>query len=76
MSGIIKQSIGIDCSKDSFHATMCSISISQEVFFTEVHRYPNNCAGFNQLLKWVRKNREKEVPIFFIMEATVTRPKI
>lgn len=70
MSGIIKQSIGIDCSKDSFHATMCSISISQEVFFTEVHRYPNNRAGFNQLLKWVRKNREKEVPIFFIMEAT------
>lgn len=70
MSGIIKQSIGIDCSKDSFHATMCSINISQEVFFTEVHRYPNNRTGFNQLLKWVRQNREKTVLIFFIMEAT------
>lgn len=70
MSGIIKQSIGIDCSKDSFHATMCSINISQEVFFTEVHRYPNNRAGFNQLVKWARQNREKTVPLFFIMEAT------
>lgn len=70
MSGIIKQSIGIDCSKDSFHATMCSMTIFQEVFFTEVHRYPNNRTGFNQLLKWARQNRQKSVPTIFIMEAT------
>lgn len=70
MSGFIKQSIGIDCSKDSFHATMCSITISQEVSFTNVHRYSNSRSGFNQLLKWVRKNREKGTPVCFIMEAT------
>jgi len=70
MSGYIKQSIGIDCSKDSFHATMCTMTISQEVSFTDVHRYSNNRIGFNQLLKWVRNNWKKDVPICFIMEAT------
>ena len=70
MSGFIKQSIGIDCSKDSFHATICSLTISQEVSFTSVHRYANNQTGFNQLLKWMKNNHQKGVPICFHMEAT------
>ena len=49
---------------------MCSIKFSQEVSFTNVHRYSNNRTGFNQLLKWVRKNRAQNTPICFIMEAT------
>ena len=70
MSGFIKQSVGIDCSKDSFHATICTLSNSQEVFFTTVHRYPNDKIGFNQLIRWVGKNLKKDTPLCYIMEAT------
>ncbi|MCB0478967.1 MAG: IS110 family transposase [Crocinitomicaceae bacterium] len=70
MSGFIKQCIGIDCSKDSFHATLCTMDRDQEIYFTKVHRFLNNNSGFNQLLKWVRQNQKKDVPICYIMEAT------
>lgn len=70
MSGYIKQSIGIDCSKDSFHATICILSNSQEVHFTTVQRYPNTKLGFNQLIGWVDKNLKKDTPLNYIMEAT------
>ena len=70
MSGIFKQSVGIDCSKDSFHASICRINLSQEVSFTTVHRFPNNKTGFNQLIRWASKNTQNDVPSFYVMEAT------
>lgn len=66
----LKQSVGIDCSKDSFHACMCRIDTDQTLSFTTVQRFQNTKIGFNQLLKWVRKTAEKEVPVCFVMEAT------
>lgn len=66
----IKQSVGIDCSKDSFHACICSLSTKQEVFTSQVEEYPNSTKGFNLLLKWVQQHTSKGVPACFIMEAT------
>lgn len=70
MSGYIKQSIGIDCSKDSFHACICKLTTDQQAHFSPVQQFDNNKAGFNQFLRWVGKTLEKDVPGGYLMEAT------
>ena len=66
----IKQCVGIDCSKDSFHVTICRQTITQDVSFTSVQRFSNSKPGFNQLIRWVGKNLEEDVALCYLMEAT------
>jgi len=40
--------------------------------FTESIEFSNTKTGFNQLVKWARKEAEKEKPILFLMEPTGT----
>ena len=70
MSYIYKQSVGIDISKSSFTACICSLNSDQSVFFSESKDFNNNKTGFNQLVRWVKKNTEKDIEVVYLMEAT------
>lgn len=70
METLLKQSVGIDISKDTFMASICCIYQSGKMDFTTTEPFKNVKTGFNQFVKWVRKNSSKEVQITFLMEAT------
>jgi transposase len=66
----IKQSIGIDISKDTFTACRCQQTFSGDVSYTSVHSFTNDKKGFNQLIRWSRSQTEKGTEVVFLMEAT------
>lgn len=70
MKNIIKQTVGIDISKDKFDACYAFIDQEQEVTFKSSKEFENNNKGFNQLISWVTKHQIKEVPLWYNMEAT------
>lgn len=66
----LKYSVGIDMSKNDFKACLSVIDESQRVTVKSSRTFPNSQTGFSELLKWVTKYHEKEIPIFFLVEAT------
>lgn len=60
--------VGLDISKDSFTACICS-SEDLKHSFSEVRSFKNDKPGFNQLTKWVAKVNHS-TSISFLMEAT------
>lgn len=60
----IKQVIGIDVSKDTFHACRGSINEKQQVELLQQRSFSNNAKGFKDLLLWAKSNGD------FVMEAT------
>ena len=66
----IKQCVGIDISKSSFAASLCVTSDDGVLGYRDVSNFRNEKTGFNQLMRWVRKHQEKDVPLVFLMEAT------
>lgn len=67
----LKYAVGIDISKDSFHACICVINTIQKVTVKASHSFLNTPAGFNELLIWVKKHhKEKALPLVYLMEAT------
>ena len=67
---ILKQSVGIDISKASFTACICTSELGKELHFTAVKKFQNEKTGFNQVVRWVRKQCSSEAPTVFLMEAT------
>lgn len=65
-----KQSVGIDISQDSFSACVCFSGSSQRLDFSDVKFFKNEKSGFNQLLRWVRKQCDASVETVYLMEAT------
>lgn len=65
-----KQSIGLDISKASFTACVAVRSVGNRMVFSETKSFKNEKQGFNQLLRWVRKQCEKDIEMVFLMEAT------
>ena len=70
MDKLIKQSVGIDISKESFTACVCSRLQNGEERLSEVFEFKNLKTGFNQLLKWSRKITVSSMEVIFVMEAT------
>jgi len=66
----IKQVIGIDVSKDTFHACLGSITEFQTVQVLKQSSFGNTEKGFKQFLSWKEKHLLKDVPIWFVLEAT------
>lgn len=60
----IKQVVGIDISKDTFHACLGSIDEKQQVTLLRQSSFPNNVKGFKDLLSWSKGHG------YFVMEAT------
>jgi transposase len=70
MQTIVSKSVGIDIAKVTFTACMATTEANTIIQFSEVVQFPNNKTGFNQLLKWVRKNKAPLNEFVFVMEAT------
>jgi transposase len=70
MQPITRQSVGIDIAKLSFTACICRSYNDSRIDLSEVLKFENSKQGFNQLLKWVRKQVTLEPQISFVMEAT------
>lgn len=67
-----RQCVGIDVSRDKFTACMCMLSWGHPAQYTDAVEFQNGKTGFNQLVKWTRKEAEKGHPILFLMEPTGT----
>ena len=67
---IQKHCVGIDISKSTFTACICSELENQDLRFSEVKTYSNDKIGFNQLNRWVRKLVKDSAPMVYLMEAT------
>lgn len=70
MNQTIIQCVGIDISKSSFSACICTRHQSGEELLSEVVDFKNQKTGFNQLVKWSRKITDAEADVVFVMEAT------
>jgi transposase len=67
----LKYAVGIDISKDSFHACISVINMIQKVTIKASHSFFNTPTGFNELLIWVKKyHKESALPLVYLMEAT------
>ena len=66
----IKQVIGIDVSKDTFHVCLGTIDESQGVRTLSQSVFTNNAKGFTLLSGWKEKHCLPDVPLWYVMEAT------
>lgn len=67
---ILRQCVGIDVSKETLVVTMCMFSFAEEAHNSDVKTFKNNKTGFNQLVKWSRKEAYTDKPLRYVMEAT------
>lgn len=68
---ILRQSVGVDISMDSFEARLGLLDDTLTENITEAESFKNNPSGFKKLLKWVKKQKHiSSLPIVFTMEAT------
>jgi transposase len=67
---IIKECVGIDISKLDFVCVYAKETTKGDLLYSKSIKFPNNKTGFNQLLKWYRKNSNKSMDVLFLMEAT------
>lgn len=70
ISTMNRQCIGIDIANDDFQVSLGSISPDSRLVFTQVRKFANTKQGFNQLTRWAAGEMDKDVPLFFLMEAT------
>lgn len=66
----LKQVVGVDVSKDSFHACLGTINEQQKVQLLQQSSFSNNEKGFRLLLAWVTKHSLPETALYYVMEAT------
>ena len=67
---IRRQCVGIDISKKSFTACLCKLRSDGTKLLSKVSDFSNDKPGYNQLLKWVKKSQERDLPVCYVMEAT------
>lgn len=67
-----RQCVGIDVSKNKFTACLCMYGCGHADDASVPVDFNNNKTGFNQLVKWARREAIKEKPIYFLMEPTGT----
>lgn len=70
MGQMTRQCVGIDIGKKDFTACICKLSPQSGLCFSKVATFENSTRGFNQLLKWARKQTASTLPVSFVMEAT------
>jgi transposase len=70
MKDMIKQCIGIDVSQKEIDVTFGIYGLDQSVKFLESRKFKNTEKSFPKFLKWANKLTKRELPLFFVMEAT------
>lgn len=65
------QCVGLDIAKKKFNACLCMYdTISGSRCYTKSVEFTNDKTGFNQMVKWSRKEGLKDFPMFYLMEPT------
>lgn len=68
---ILKQTVGIDVSMDSFEARFGTIDTNQEQSISKSQKFINDLMGFKKFLKWALNNKlSDKLPLTFVMEVT------
>ncbi len=67
---VLKQSIGLDVSKDSFSACFSQREIKKEFRILSSRKFACTTKGFREFEKWFTHLRREGVPLYFLMEAT------
>jgi transposase len=70
MKSILKQSVGIDCSKDELVVCFHQLTVAMEVVCKATEVFTNNERGFKHLFKWSHKLASKDCDLLFVVEAT------
>ncbi len=70
MEGIIKQCVGIDCSKDELAVCFGQLALPWQESHKATGVFSNSPKGFKQLLKWSDKLSAKGIVVDFVIEAT------
>ncbi|MGB3777370.1 MAG: IS110 family transposase [Tunicatimonas sp.] len=70
MSQILKQSVGIDISKDKFDACFSVIDHQQKVTVKATRKFSNSKPGFKAFDEWVNRKAALQVSLVFVLEAT------
>jgi transposase len=66
----IKQVVGVDVSKDTFHVCLGTIDTRQKVKTLRQSSFSNTTNGFKEFLVWKNKHWLKGIPLWYVMEAT------
>ena len=67
----IRQCVGIDVSKGKFSACLYVYDILSDMgCYSKTVEFSNDKTGFNQLVRWSRKEALKDFQIFYLMEST------
>ena len=66
---MISYCVGIDVSKDHFHAVICNRD-GWDFKFSITQKWDNTKDGFKDFLKWVKQQVPKKSNVHFLMEAT------
>jgi len=67
---ILKFSLGIDVSKDKLDCNLSHINEYQEVKTKASRRFNNTSAGIRDLIVWLKRHWNEEVPLLIVLEAT------
>lgn len=67
----LRQCVGIDISKDKFTACIYLYDIGSDMGnYSKTVEFTNDKKGFNQFVKWSRKEAYKDCPLTYLMEPT------
>jgi len=66
----IRQSVGIDCSKDHLDCSFGIMHASFDEVVISNSKFTNNAAGLKKLLLWSKKLMNTDCEVVFLMEAT------
>ncbi|MBZ4676308.1 MAG: transposase family protein [Anaerophaga sp.] len=67
---IIRQSVGIDISMETFDVCIIQMQEDFDTCVVSTKKFSNTQTGFEQFYKWVSKFKTKDMPIAHTMEAT------
>jgi transposase len=67
---ILKQSVGIDVSKDTIDACFSQQEAGVPFRILSSHTFPATAKGFGKLHEWVCRHRDAPAPLHMLMEAT------
>ena len=70
MEKLIKHVVGIDIAKEKYDVCLMSLDSQLTSKIKGSRKFTNSLVGFKELVVWIKKNCNKDIPVQFLMEAT------
>jgi transposase len=70
MKQVIKQCVGIDCSKDELVCCLAVKYLDSSVQNLNQQSFKNDLFGFKRLINWAKKKADKDSSLTYVVEAT------